>query len=47
MSYIFDKALILSIICDKCGSNDKTIFKKEQSIKIIKMFGLINNIGEC
>ena len=47
MSYIFDKALVLSIIFNKCGSKDKTIFKEEQSIKIIKMFDLINNIGEC
>ena len=30
VSYIFDNTLVLSIICDKCGSNDEKIFKKEE-----------------
>ena len=27
ISYIFDKTFYLSIICNKCGSMDKIIFK--------------------
>ena len=26
ISYIFEKTLVLSIICSKCGSKDKKIF---------------------
>ena len=26
MSYIFNETLVLSIICDKCGSNNDAIF---------------------
>ena len=44
ISYIFVKTLVLSIICSKCGSKDEKIFKEEESIKILKIFGLINNI---
>ena len=43
-SYIFDKALFLSNICDKCGSSDEKIFKEEESIEILKILGLIKNI---
>ena len=38
--------LVLSIICDKCGSNDEKIFKEEESIEILKILGLINNMNE-
>ena len=34
--YIFDKALVLSIICGKCESNDEKIFK-DVSIEILKI----------
>ena len=44
ISYFFGKTLVLSIICSKCGSKDEKIFKEEESIKILKIFGLINNI---
>ena len=44
VSYILDKTLVLSITCDKCGSNDQKIFKKEESIEILKTLGLIKNI---
>ena len=27
ISYIFDETLILSIVCDKCGSKDEKRFK--------------------
>ena len=42
ISYIFDKTLDLAIVCNKCGINDKQIFKKEESIKILKTLRLIN-----
>ena len=34
-------------MCDKCGSKHKRNFKDEESIKILKILGLINNIDEC
>ena len=43
IAYIFDKTLVISIICDKCGSNDEKIFKEEESIEILKIHGLIKN----
>ena len=33
ISYILDKTLVLSIICDKCSSEDKKIFKEENQLK--------------
>ena len=45
-SYTFNEALVLSIICDKCGSNDDKIFTIEESIEILKILGLIDNINE-
>ena len=36
--------LVLSIICSNCQSKDKKIFKEEESIKILKILGLIKNI---
>ena len=44
ISYFFRKTLVLSIICSKCGSKDEKIFIEEESIKILKIFGLINNV---
>ena len=41
ISYIFKKTLVLSIICSKCDNEDKIIFKKEESIDILKIIGLI------
>ena len=46
ISNIFSRALVFSIICENCGSNDEKIFKEEESIKILKTLGLINNINE-
>ena len=42
--YICDKTLLLSSICKKCGSEDEKIFKEEESIEILKIIGLINNM---
>ena len=33
MSYIYEKTLVISIICDKCGSKHKKKIKKEESLK--------------
>ena len=41
-----EKILVLSIICSKCKSEDEKIFKQEESIEILKVLGLINNIEE-
>ena len=36
MPYIYDKVLVLFIICDKCGGNNERIFKEEELIEILK-----------
>ena len=45
-SYIFDKTLIRSIICDTYDSNNEKTFKEQKTIKISKIVGLINNTNE-
>ena len=42
-SYILGKTLVLSIICSKCKNEHKKIFQEEESIEILKIFGLIEN----
>ena len=44
ISYTCEKTLLLSSICNKCGREDEKIFKEEESIEILKILGLINNI---
>ena len=44
ISYIFDKTLFLFSDCSKCGSEDGKMFKGKQSIEILKILGLINNM---
>ena len=44
ISYLLEKTLVLSIICSKCKNEDKKIFKEEESMEILKILGLINNI---
>ena len=39
---MLDKTLVLSIICDKCGSNNEKIFKEEESTIILKFLRLID-----
>ena len=41
ISFIFEKILVLSIICSNYGSKDKNIFKEEELIKIVKILNLI------
>ena len=43
-SYIFEKTLVLSIICNKCDNEVEKIFKVEESIEILKILRLIKNI---
>ena len=42
--YIFKKTLVLSIICSKCKNQDEKIFKKEESIEMLEILGLLKNI---
>ena len=44
ISYILEKTLVLSIICNKCKNKDENIFKEEESAEILKIFGLIEII---
>ena len=44
ISYMFEKTLVLSIICSKCEDEDEKIFKEEESNEILKILGLIKNI---
>ena len=38
------KTLVLSIIWSKCKNENEKIFKEEESIEILKILGLIENI---
>ena len=44
ISYIFEKAFVISIVYAKCGSGDEKIFKEEEWIEKLKILGLIKNI---
>ena len=44
ISYIFEKTLAISIICSKCEKEDEKIFEEDESIEILKILGLIENI---
>ena len=44
ISYLLEKSLVLSIICSKCKNEHEEIFKKEDSIEILKILDLIENI---
>ena len=44
ISYLLEKISVLSIICSKCKNEDDKIFKEEESIEMLKLLGLINNI---
>ena len=45
ISEILEKTLVLSIIWTKCKKEDEKIFKEEESIEILKIIGLIENIN--
>ena len=42
--YLLEKTLVFSIICSKCKNEDEKLFKEEESIEILKILGLIENI---
>ena len=44
-SWVFEKTLVHSITCNKCKNEDEKIFKEEEPIKRLKIFGLIENIS--
>ena len=44
ISYLLEKTLVLSIICSKCKNEDEKLFKEEESIEILKILDLIENI---
>ena len=41
---ILEKTLVLSIICSQGKNEDEKIFKEQESIKILKILGWIENI---
>ena len=41
---VLEKTLVLFIICSKCKNEDWKLFKEEESIEILKILGLIENI---
>ena len=41
---MFEKILVLSIICSKCENDNERIFKEEKPIEILKITGLIKYI---
>ena len=44
MSYILEKSLVLFIFWSTCKNEDEKIFKEEESIEILKILGLVENI---
>ena len=46
ISYTFNKALVLLIISNKCGSRDEKMFKEEKSIGITTILGLIKDMED-
>ena len=43
ISQLLEKT-VLSIVCSKCKNEDAKLFKEEESIEILKIFGLIENV---
>ena len=42
VSYLLE--MIFSIICSQCKNENEKIFKEEESIEILKILGLVENI---
>ena len=47
ISYIFKKTLSLSIVYSKCSHEYEKMFKEEESIEILQIPGITNNIEDC
>ena len=43
-SYLLEKTSLLSNICSKSKSEDEKLFKEEESVEILKIFGFFENI---
>ena len=41
---MFEKILVLSIICSKCENDNEMIYKEEEPIEILKIVSLIKCI---
>ena len=46
ISHIFDKTLGFSFICDNCGNKEEKTFKEQESIEILIILVLIDNMNE-
>ena len=44
ISYLLEKTLVLSIICSKFKNEDGKLFKNEESVEVLKVLCLIENI---
>ena len=44
ISYLLEKAVVLSITCSKCKNKNEKPFKKEEPIEKPRLLGLIENI---
>ena len=44
MSYLLEKTLVLSVTFSKCKNEEEELFKEEESIDILKILVLIENI---
>ena len=44
ISYLFEKTLVLSIICSKCKKKNQKLFKEAESVEILRILVLIENI---
>ena len=39
-----EKTLVLSIICSKCKNEVEKLYKEKESIEVVKILGLIENL---
>ena len=44
ISHLLEKTLVLSITCSKCKNENETMFKEEETMKILKILCVIENI---
>ena len=44
IEYLLEKTLVFSIIFSNCKNEDEKLFKEEESIEILKILDLIENI---
>ena len=44
IEYLLEKTLVFSIIFSNCKNEDEKLFKEEESVEILKILDLIENI---